>query len=169
MASGRGWNIVGTWGDGTGSASLPPCRGGGVVTRYLLGPRSRKHLRAGGREEMLRRSPFHSAAVHEVMYEMMTSSHVLPLENGRRNGEAPDAPFCGYRGRGDEAASGKGKKAEDDVDHGARNSCYVLPDCTRVDLAGSRAGRNLRRLPVSIGTPSRSSFPFSIWSRSPRI
>ena len=76
------WN-VGRW---DGIRELAAHRGRGVVTRYLLDSRSKKHPRAGSREEMLRRSPFHSAAVHEVMYEMMTSSHVLPLENGRRNG-----------------------------------------------------------------------------------
>ena len=80
-------------------------RGGGVITRYLLCPRSEKCL------------PFHSVAVHEAMYDMMTSSHVLPLENGRRDGDAPDAPFYGYGGAG-----GEDEKTEEDVDDGWRES-----------------------------------------------
>ena len=56
---------------------------------------------------MLRRLLFHSAVVHEGMYEMMTSFHVLPLENGCCSGEAPDAPFFGYRSGGGGEAGGE--------------------------------------------------------------
>ena len=53
-------------------------------------------------------------AVHEAMYEMMTSSRVLPLENGRRDREAP---FCRYG-----EAGGEDEKAEEDVNDGWRDS-----------------------------------------------
>ena len=66
---------------------------------------------------MLRRPPFHSAVVHEVIYEMMTSSHLLPLENGCRIRKAPDAPFYRYGGAG-----GEDEKAKEDVDDGWRDS-----------------------------------------------
>ena len=128
-------------------------RGGGLVARYLLRPRSQKHL------------PFYFAAVHDVMDEMMTSSCVLPLENGRRDGEAPNAPFCGYGEGGGGGAGGEDKKDEENADYGWQDSCYVLLDGTMIDLVGSRAGRDFRRLQVSVRTPSQSSFPLSILLR----
>lgn len=137
-----GWN---GWGDGKDEAGLPPCREEGIVPRYLLHPHAERCPQS--RLELLRRSSFHSWAVHEVMYEMMTSPHVLPLELG---GEEKSAPFCGYGGaeakaESDVAAMDEDKKEEEEEDR----SCYVLPDGTRVDLAQSRAGRDLCRLPVS--------------------
>jgi hypothetical protein len=89
-------------------------------------------------------------AVHEVMYEMMTSSHVLPLQ---RNEEL-SGPFCGYGDEGDvkmcvddDADMEEDPKEDDDGDD--ELPFYLLPDGTRVDLAQSKVGRDLCRLPVS--------------------
>lgn len=121
-------------------------------------------------------------AIHEVMYEMMTSSHVLPLEFSSRGGrlggrgleDGDDvllAPFCGYGGEED-GGIGAGvddtnnivdmeedKKAEEeDVDFDEGRSRYVLPDGTRVDLTKSRAGEDLRRLPELLFSETLPSF-----------
>ena len=81
---------------------------------------------------MLKESVFHKMTVHEVMYEMMTGLHVLPLEE---EAGSSDSLFCGD---GD-------VKEEEVEEHGP---VYVLPDGTRVDVGSSRGGRDLCRLPV---------------------
>ena len=47
---------------------------------------------------------------------------------------------------------------EDDDNEGP---CYILPDGTRVDLAKSKAGKDLCRLPVSVLTLYIMLTPFS--------
>jgi hypothetical protein len=84
-------------------------------------------------------------AMHEVMFEMMTSSHMVSLERSKEL----LAPFYGYGNEED-----GDNNVNMDVDLGAEDDdddepLYLLPDGTRVDLAKSKAGRDLCRLPVS--------------------
>ena len=144
------WN---GWGDSSSSGS-PPCRDGGIIPRYALHSNTKKCSK--NKLQLLKESSFHSMAVHEVMYEMMSSSHIVPLENSKE--ESP--PFCGYGDDGEsmvvensnnddivmEEVKKEEDEDEDDIDEGP---CYVLPDSTRVDLAKSKAGKDLCRLPVS--------------------
>lgn len=148
------WDVNGTvtnwngWGrDGSG-ISTPPCRMDGVVPRYRLHSSCSPGKRSERKLEALKRSSFHSMAVHEVMYEMMTSSHIVPLKNSKE----ASAPFCGY---------GKINNIETEVDNDIdmdlmkeddedEGSSYVLPDGTNVNLANSKAGKDLCRLPVSL-------------------
>mmetsp|Transcript_10288 Transcript_10288/g.22324 ORF Transcript_10288/g.22324 Transcript_10288/m.22324 type:complete len:333 (-) Transcript_10288:135-1133(-) len=170
------WN---GWGDGKDESSRPPCHDEGVIPRYLL--HSNMEKLPNDKLELVKRSPFHSMAIHEVMYEMMTSSHILPLEfNGGGGSEeeedAASAPFCGYGGEDDDddgTNTGgvdddamaddmeEDKKEEEDADSDfdeEGRSRYVLPDGTRVDLAKSRAGEDLRRLPELLFSETLPSF-----------
>lgn len=141
------WN---GWSCGSGGTGEPPCRDKGVAPRYLLHPTFLSNKYPDNKLKLLKQSAFHSMAVHEVMYEMMTSSHVLPLQ---RNEEL-SAPFCGYGDESDvkmcvdnDADMEEDPKEDDDGDD--ELPFYVLPDGTRVDVAQSKAGRDLCRLPVS--------------------
>ena len=95
-------------------------------------------------------------AMHEVMYEMMTSCHALSLDRTDVSSTSP--PFCGY-GDDDDATvrddddddvdmEDDAKVEEEDDDDDDDAPYYELPDGTRVDLARSRAGRDLCRLSV---------------------
>ena len=101
------WNM---WGDGSKGSGFPPCRGDGVTPRYLLHPNLPENY-PDSRVGILKRSPFHSMTIHEVMYEMMTSSHTLPLDLSK----AEWAPFCGY-GVKDEDNSGDSTGVVSEVD-----------------------------------------------------
>ncbi len=151
------WNVNGTatkwngWGrDGVGTRRIPPCQNVGVSPRYLLHASSSPENCSGSKLNMLRQSSFHSMAVHEVMYEMMTSSHIISLKSSKE----ASAPFCGY-GKSDDNNTEVDKDIvmeseilmeEDDEDD---VSCYLLPDGTSVNLKNSKAGKDLCRLPVS--------------------
>ena len=147
------WHVDGSvvnawngWGDSS-KRSVPPCASKGVGLRYLLRSRGLSESRLGA----LKRSSFHSMAAHEVMYEMYTSPHVKPLEASQDESD----PFCGY-GDNDESMQiddGDGNeiiesmKDEDDQED---EVSHVLPDGTRIDVTGCRAGRDLCRIPVSV-------------------
>ena len=138
------WNGWGGFIEGPGS---PPCRQKGISPRYLLRPTFSSNRCSENRLKVLKQSSFHSMATHEVMFEMMTSSHMVSLERSKEL----LAPFYGY---GDEKDGDKDVNM--DVDLGAEDEdddddepLYLLPDGTRVDLAKSKAGRDLCRLPVS--------------------
>ncbi|KAL3811667.1 hypothetical protein ACHAXA_002761 [Cyclostephanos tholiformis] len=136
------------WGRGSGRTGEPPCRNEGIVPRYLLHPTFSSSKYPAKKMQLLKRSSFHSMAIHEVMYEMMTSSHVLSLD---RN-EVSSAPFCGYEDESDvkmcvdDDVDMEEDPKEDDDDNDEA-PFYVLPDGTRVDLAQSKVGRDLCRLP----------------------
>ena len=148
------WN---GWDDCSGS---PPCRDGGVIPRYMLHSNTKKCSK--NKLQLLKQSSFHSMAVHEVMYEMMSSSHIVPLENSKE--ESP--PFCGYGEDGESMVIENDNNndtvmEEDDEDDDNEGPCYILPDGTRVDLAKSKAGKDLCRLPVSVLTLYIMLTPFS--------
>jgi hypothetical protein len=146
------WN---GWSCGSGGTGEAPCRDKGITPRYLLHRTFSSKKYPEKKLKLLKQSAFHSMAVHEVMYEMMTSSHVLPLE---RN-EKLSAPFCEY---GDEGDMKMGVDDDFDMEEDPKEDdgdddevpFYVLPDGTRVDLAQSKVGRDLCRLPVSECFPS---------------
>mmetsp|Transcript_32900 Transcript_32900/g.69226 ORF Transcript_32900/g.69226 Transcript_32900/m.69226 type:complete len:560 (+) Transcript_32900:149-1828(+) len=159
------WDVNGTivnnwngWGDASGDSGRPPCREGGIIPRYLLHPTSPEKC-SGNKLEIMKQSSFHSMAIHEVMYEMMTSSHIRTLESS----EEESVPFCGYGDKDEESTRLDNdvdmevdkKEDEDDDDEG---SCYVLPDGTKVDLAHSRAGKDLCRLPELLYSETLPSF-----------
>jgi len=150
-----GWDVNGSvinkwngWGDSSdeGKAGVPPCLNGGVVPRYLL-----RSATPQNKLQLLKQSSFHSMATQEVMYEMMTSSHILPLVTNNKKESA--IPFCGYGEGGDSMAvdidvdNMAEEKKDEDGDEST--GCYILPDGTKVDLAKSKAGQDLCRLPVS--------------------
>jgi hypothetical protein len=160
------WDVNGTakkwngWGrDGAGTRSIPPCQDVGVIPRYLLHASCSPEKCSGSKLKILKQTSFHSMALHEVMYEMMTSSHITPLKSSKE----ASAPFCGY-GKSDNNSTEVDKDIdmeseifmeEDDEDEG---SCYVLPDGTSVDLTNSKAGKDLCRLPVSFTFAHLDSF-----------
>lgn len=165
------WDVNGSavnkwngWGKKNKGPGLPPCQDEGIIPRYNLHPSLLAKF-AEKKVEAIKRSPFHSMAIHEVMYEMMTSSHILPLVSSN---DEP-APFCGY-GSNDEE-SGENTEIDNDVDmeendkeeeedhhHDDEGSCYTLPDGTIVDLARSRAGKDLCRLPELLFSEHLPSF-----------
>ena len=150
-----GWDVNGSvvnkwngWGDSSdegNKAGVPPCLNAGVVPRYLL-----RSATPQNKLQLLKQSSFYSMATQEVMYEMMTSSHILPLDTNNKKESA--IPFCGYGEDGDNMAvdidvdMAEEKKDEDEYES---TGCYVLPDGTKVDLTKSKAGQDLCRLPVS--------------------
>ena len=161
------WN---GWAEGMGGG-VPPCHLNGVLPRYLLHSNYRHQTNQERKIQLSKQSPFHSMTIHEAMYEMITSSHVLPLDitmassAGIVGGDVgPSAPFCGYgytnenenygendkmvedKKEDEEKGSANNSDGEDDIIDGPH---YELPDGTIVDLAKARAGRDLCRLPVS--------------------
>jgi hypothetical protein len=144
-------NIWNGWGRNGVGTRAPPCRDDGVVPRYLLHASRSPEKCSVSKMNILKQSSFHSMAVHEVMYEMMTSSHIIPLKSSKE----VSAPFRGYGTSGedvmeiDKEMDGEGENFmdEDDEDEG---SYYVLPDGTSVNLTNSKAGKDLCRLPVSL-------------------
>ena len=159
------WN---GWGVGKRpNSGVPPCQPQGVLPRYLL--RSYSQLQNQEKKlKLLKQTPFHSMTIHEVMYEMMTSTHVLPLASVEDlsqemgDGMGASAPFCGYGSKDENDGDDKlginineeeGKKEDeneiiDGEDDSTEEPCYFLPDGTRVNLVQTRAGRDLCRLPV---------------------
>jgi len=112
---------------------------------------------------LLKQSPFHSMAIHEVMYEMMTSSHMLPLDITKSEA----APFCGYgEVREDMATDNDVVMAEDKIeaedeeeeDEDSEEPTYVLPDGTSLNLTKSKAGKDLCRLPELLFSETLPSF-----------
>jgi hypothetical protein len=151
------WDVNGTiskwngWGRNGAGTSNPPCQVDGIVPRYRLHASCSPDKCSVQKLEMMKQSSFHYMAVHEVMYEMMTSSHIIPLKSSKE----VSAPFCGY-GKVDENSmevdadidmDDDKSTEEDDEDEG---SCYVLPGGTSVNLTNSKAGKDLCRLPVSL-------------------
>ena len=151
------WDVNGTiskwngWGRNGAGTSNPPCQVDGIVPRYRLHASCSPDKCSVQKLEMMKQSAFHYMAVHEVMYEMMTSSHIIPLKSSKE----VSAPFCGY-GKVDENSmevdadidmDDDKSTEEDDEDEG---SCYVLPGGTSVNLTNSKAGKDLCRLPVSL-------------------
>lgn len=159
------WNVngivVNKWNgrpNGNKETRVPPCKDEFVSPRYLHHPSSNKY--PDNKLDVLKRSSFHSMSVHELMYEMMTSSHVLPLEKS----VGASAPFDGYDDNSTEVNSNsviKEKKAEGRDDSG-EGSYYMLPDGTRVDLAITKAGKDLCRLPELLFSEPLPSFMQSI-------
>ena len=142
----NGWKV-----SDEGDAGMPPSRGKGIIPRYLL-PSSEKYSQS--KMQLLKQSPFHSMAIHEVMYEMMTSSHMLPLDITK----SETAPFCGYGEVREDMATDndvvmaedkKEEENEEEEDEDSEEPTYVLPDGTSVNLTKSKAGKDLCRLPVS--------------------
>lgn len=138
------WNGWGGFIEGPGS---PPCRQKRISPRYFLHSTFSSNKYSENGIKALKQSSFHSMAMQEVMFEMMTSSHVVSLERSK------DllAPFYGYGNEDDLGDNDVNMDVdigadEDDDDDGP---LYLLPDGTRVDLAKSKAGRDLCRLPVS--------------------
>ena len=160
------WNDSGTivnkwngWGEnnegGNYADGVPPCRTTGVVPRYQLHQTSTLEKYSEDKLNALKQTPYHSMAVHEVMYEMMTSQHIRPLDSS----EDGVPPFYGYGKSGEEKSKGddnngddvmeEDKKEEDEEEEDDETPCYILPDGTKVDLAKTKAGNDLCRLPVS--------------------
>ncbi|KAL7444073.1 hypothetical protein ACHAXH_009919 [Discostella pseudostelligera] len=159
------WDVNGTttewngWGRNGARTSIPPCQVDGVVPRYRLHATCSPEKSSLRKLEMVKQSSFHSMAVHEVMYEMMTSSHIIPLKSSKE----VSAPFCGYGKLGennmevdtDIDMDDDKSMEEDDDDEG---SCYVLPDGTSVNLTNSKAGKDLCRLPELLFADTLPSF-----------
>ncbi|KAL9188572.1 hypothetical protein ACHAXT_006950 [Thalassiosira profunda] len=152
------WDVNGVvnkwngWGKGGGGSGAPPCRDGGIVPRYLLAQRY-----PDDRLGVLKRSSLQSMTIHEAMYEMMTSPHVLPLEVGG----AGATPFYGYGVSGETADEDNDVEMEekkDEEDEEEDEDCYALPDGTIVNLSTSQAGRDLRRLPELLFSETLPSF-----------
>jgi hypothetical protein len=75
------------------------------------------------------------------MYEMMTGSHVLPLEE--RGSSLVESLFHTNTTIKNE---NHGMMEEDDMEE--EGQVYVLPDGTRVDVGLSKTGKDLCHLPV---------------------
>lgn len=139
------WNVNGS--DGVvkkwnGWKGAPPCQTDGVTPRYILHSNIGK-LKANELEQ-LKKSPFHSMAIHEVMYEMMTSTN---LQSDGISSDAP-TPFVGYGSSEDsnDVTMEDKDETEEDEDTEDDKSTYVLPDGTKIDLA-QPVGKDLCRLP----------------------
>lgn len=130
--------VVNKW---NGWKGAPPCQNDGVTPRYILHSNTEKLKKS--QLEQLKKSPFHSMAVHEVMYEMMSSTSLQSV------GISSDTstPFVGYGSADDNNGDVTMKdKNEDDEDAEDDGPSYVLPDGTKIDLA-QPAGKDLCRLP----------------------
>jgi actin-related protein len=137
------------------------CGAADVVPRYALGSSigagGRKRRVAYGPSHAVRGTVFHRVAVADLMYELLTASHIkLPVWR-----EDISVPFVGYDGerkrkreddddneggtddKGDDDDAGEEEEEDDEV----QGTSYILPDGTKVDLAMSRQGRDLCRLP----------------------
>mmetsp|Transcript_22251 Transcript_22251/g.32991 ORF Transcript_22251/g.32991 Transcript_22251/m.32991 type:complete len:543 (+) Transcript_22251:58-1686(+) len=130
-------SVVNKW---NGWKGAPPCQHDGVIPRYILQSKIEK-LKANELEH-LKKSPFHSMAVHEVMYEMMTSTSLQSI------GISSDTstPFVGYGSSENNDDVDMEDKNDDDEDAEDDGPSYVLPDGTKIDLA-QPAGKDLCRLP----------------------
>ncbi|KAL7530378.1 hypothetical protein ACHAXR_003452 [Thalassiosira sp. AJA248-18] len=148
------WN---GWGNGNEESGVPPCQEDGVIPRYLLQPNLREKC-STKKLERLKLSSFHSMTTHEVMYEMMTSSHILSLASS----DEESTPFCGYGSKDgeilDKDVDMAEVKKEDDGEDDDEGSSYELPDGTRVDLTKSQAGKDLCRLPELFFSETLPSF-----------
>ena len=124
----------------------------------------------------LRKTIFHQVAMADYMYEMLTGSHVT-LQPWRQD---LTVPFVGYEGDSKKRKRGGGGGGDDDEDGDVSGSddgdgpsdddkameednaeageeevegtSYTLPDGTRVDLAMSKPGKDLCRLPELLYT-----------------
>ena len=100
-----------------------------ITPRYVLRNDNVEKLKK------LNESVFHRMTVHEVMYEMMTGLHVLPLKE-----EAGSFDLFCEEGDGDDVNEEEEKEGP----------VYVLPDGTRVNVGSSGRGRALCHLPVRL-------------------
>ena len=121
-----------------------------------IGAGGRKRRVAYGPSHAVRGTVFHRVAVADLMYELLTASHIkLPVWR-----EDISVPFVGYDGErkrkredDDDNEGGTDDKGDDDdageeeEDDEVQGTSYILPDGTKVDLAMSRQGRDLCRLP----------------------
>ena len=139
------------------------------------GSSSRRRTVKYGSGHALRKTTFHQVAMADYMYEMLTGSHVN-LQPWRQD---LTVPFVGYEGDskkrkrggggggdgdgGDGSGSDDGDGPSDDdeametdnVEAGeeeVEGTSYTLPDGTRVDLAMSKPGKDLCRLPELLYT-----------------
>jgi actin-like protein 6A len=143
-------NVVNKW---NGWKGVPPCQHGGVIPRYILHSNIQQKLKASELEQ-LKRSPFHSMAVHEVMYEMLTSTSLQSF--GDISDTSP--PFFGYgssENNHDVTMEDKNDDEEEDLDDDGPS--YVLPDGTKIDLA-QPAGKDLCRMPQLLLSEDLPSF-----------
>ncbi|KAL3801623.1 hypothetical protein HJC23_013128 [Cyclotella cryptica] len=125
------------WGD-----APCPCPDG-VMPRYMLRNKDDNLLKL----KILKESSFHDMSVHQVMYEMMTGSHVLPLEEEE---SSLPAPFS------DNDSDDSNAVEDEEVDED--EPMYVLPDGTRLDLGLTKTGKDLRRLPELFFSESLPTF-----------
>ena len=142
------------------------------------GGSSRRRTVKYGPGHALRKTTFHQVAMADLMYEMLTGSHAN-LQPWRLD---LTVPFVGYEGdrkkrkRGGGGGGGGGDDgsgsddndsdgdgaSDDDAAMGEANAeggeeevegtSYTLPDGTRVDLAMSKPGKDLCRLPELLYT-----------------
>ena len=147
-------NVVNKW---NGWKGVPPCRNAGVIPRYSLHSNIIQRLKSSELEQ-LKRSPFHSMAVHEVMYEMMTYTSLQSFGFGLHS-----TPFVGYGSfEGSNDADNNDDvtmedKINDDEDVNDNGPSYELPDGTRIDLA-QQAGVDLCRMPQLLLSDDLPSF-----------
>jgi actin-related protein len=106
-----------------------------VVPRYILRSKDVELQKL----KLLKASSFHRLTVHQVMFEMMTGSHVFPLE------EESSYVSNLFSGKENEANNTM-EEDEDEEDV----PVYVLPDGTRVDIGSTKTGKDLCHLPVSL-------------------
>lgn len=137
---------------------------------------SRRRTVKYGPGHALRKTIFHQVAMADYMYEMLTGSHVT-LQPWRQD---LTVPFVGYEGDSKKRKRGGGGGGDDDEDGDVSGSddgdgpsdddkameednadageeevegtSYTLPDGTRVDLAMSKPGKDLCRLPELLYT-----------------
>lgn len=166
--SGRGGEWLGSVQAG---ALTDYCGVADVVPRYALGGpvagrNSRRRTVKYGPGSSVRETIFHRLAMADVMYEMLTGSHVT-LSPWRSD---ITVPFVGYQGDKKRKRDGDGDSdgddaAEDDTDDSedaaaaiavedddggddeVEGTSYTLPDGTKVGLAMSKPGKDLCRLP----------------------
>lgn len=113
-------------------SEVPCCE---VAPRYVVRSRDDQLQKL----KLLKESSFHGWTVHQVMYEMMTGSHVSPL--AEHAGMIPDL----FSSKNEE---GENTMEEDDMEE--EGQVYVLPDGTRVDISLTKTGKDLCHLPVSL-------------------
>lgn len=87
--------------------------------------------------KLMKESSFHRWTVHQVMYEMFTGSHVLPLAE---NSSLVSDLFT--------STTEEGENAVEEYNEEEEGKVYVLPDGTRVDVGLTQTGKDLCRLPV---------------------
>ena len=104
-----------------------------VVPRYISRTNDLQKLK------LLKESSFHRMTVHQIMYEMMTGSHVLPLKED----SSVVSNLFKTRVKDEDHAM-----EDDDVEEDGLE--YVLPDGTRVDLGSTTTGKDLCHLPVRV-------------------